>query len=251
MKIIGSDYDGTLSAGGITDQKIEAIRKWRESGNKFGVVTGRCTDFLEYLREKAPGLVMDFYACCSGGCIVDNAGRVIHQTQNTDINIKEFARWLLDLGCRRVYIYGSDNRCIVDFEEDGPKHIKKEKIFLFEEQEELEYFNQVTVELRDLEGVAAMSEQIRTTYGDKLTVLTNGRSIDIVPKGVNKAQGLYRVMEHFGVSKEDIIAVGDNFNDIDMLREFHSYAMESGIDEIKEITDGVVSDVTEIFEYFS
>ena len=250
MKIIGSDYDGTLSVGGITDEKIAAINQWRRSGNKFGVVTGRCTDFLEYLRGKAPDLELDFYACCSGGCIVDSKGRVIHETRNTDLNIKAFTRSLLDLGCKRVYVYGIDNRCIVDFEEDSPQHLKKEKIFLFDQQGELEYFNQITVELRSLDMVAEVAEHIRTTYRDRLTVLTNGRSIDIVPKGVNKAEGLYRVMEHFGGSKEDIIAVGDNFNDIDMLREFHSYAMESGINEIKAITHGVVGDVTEIFEYF-
>ena len=45
-----------------------------------------------------------------------------------------------------------------------------------------------------------------------------------------------------------MIAVGDNINDEDMLREFRSYAMENGVDEMKSLADGIVADVTEIFE---
>ena len=33
MKIIASDYDGTLNHGGIDDKKREAIKKWRDAGN--------------------------------------------------------------------------------------------------------------------------------------------------------------------------------------------------------------------------
>ena len=41
MKIIASDYDGTLNRGGISDDVRKAIDMWRERGNIFGIVTGR------------------------------------------------------------------------------------------------------------------------------------------------------------------------------------------------------------------
>ncbi len=55
-------------------------------------------------------------------------------------------------------------------------------------------------------------------------------------------------MEYYGCTHDDVIAVGDNINDFDMIREFYSYAMENGVEEIKKQADGIVSDVTEIFE---
>ena len=55
-------------------------------------------------------------------------------------------------------------------------------------------------------------------------------------------------MEFFGGKYEDVITVGDNINDTDMLREFRSYAMESGVESVKTLADGIVSNVTEIFE---
>ena len=51
MKILGCDYDGTLNCGGIDDAKCISIRKWREVGNKFGVVSGRFPDLMEYLQK--------------------------------------------------------------------------------------------------------------------------------------------------------------------------------------------------------
>ena len=52
MKLIGSDFDGTLNHGGIDEEKLQAIRHWRAAGNKFGVVSGRGPDFVKELKEK-------------------------------------------------------------------------------------------------------------------------------------------------------------------------------------------------------
>ena len=35
MKILGCDYDGTLNYGGIDEEKIAAIEKWRKHGYFF------------------------------------------------------------------------------------------------------------------------------------------------------------------------------------------------------------------------
>ena len=61
MKIIGSDYDGTFSIGGIDGKKLAAVRKWRDAGNKFGMVSGRAGDFRIQMREAFPELELDFF----------------------------------------------------------------------------------------------------------------------------------------------------------------------------------------------
>ena len=55
-------------------------------------------------------------------------------------------------------------------------------------------------------------------------------------------------MEYYGATYDDVITVGDNINDIDMIREFRSYAMKNGVEAVKNIAFGIVSDVTEILE---
>ena len=42
MKVIGSDFDGTITTGKtILDSTRKEIRKFREAGNIFVIVTGR------------------------------------------------------------------------------------------------------------------------------------------------------------------------------------------------------------------
>ena len=65
---------------------------------------------------------------------------------------------------------------------------------------------------------------------------------------MNKAQGIYRIMEFFDCAYEDVITVGDNINDIDMIREFRSYAMENGAEQVRNLANGTVSDITELLE---
>ena len=86
MKIAASDYDGTLyQQETICRENIEAIRKWRDAGGKFGVVTGR--DFgmlvpqLRYYQ-----IEFDFAVCNNGGIIFDRVGRVLFQSRiSTDV----------------------------------------------------------------------------------------------------------------------------------------------------------------------
>lgn len=42
--------------------------------------------------------------------------------------------------------------------------------------------------------------------------------LDIAPEGVNKASGLQQVCEPLGISPDDVLALGDGFNDIEMLQ---------------------------------
>ena len=85
-------------------------------------------------------------------------------------------------------------------------------------------------------------------FKDKLNPLQNGCWIDIVRTDMNKAKGLYILMEYLGAKYDDIIAVGDNINDSDMIREFKSYAMENGVDDIKKLADYVTPGIAELIE---
>ena len=76
--------------------------------------------------------------------------------------------------------------------------------------------------------------------------MKNNICIDIVDATVNKAYGLRCVAELFGGEESDVIAVGDNLNDLDMLEAFRSYAMENGVEEVKRVADQTVKTVTEL-----
>ena len=92
----------------------------------------------------------------------------------------------------------------------------------------------------------AAADELTVRYGDKLNILQNECCIDIVRLDVNKAVGIYKLLEIVGAKYEDVITVGDNYNDADMIREFRSYAMDNAVPLLKELADATVPGVTEL-----
>ena len=237
MKILGSDFDGTLTHK-LGAETFAAIRAWREAGNRFGIVSGRGTSFFFELRKRYPELEMDFFVGYNGAAILDGDGTLLYEKRYTEVPAEKLMKDLLDLGCPCAFYLGDRFYCVVGDRKDIPDWISKEDGRFPEELPVLPYFVQISTLCPEGESKAAeVVEKIRETYGNTLNPLQNGICIDIVPPGINKTTGLLRIAEHFGASCENVIAVGDNVNDTDMIRDFYSYAMERGVDSIKKLAD--------------
>ncbi|WP_066317216.1 Cof-type HAD-IIB family hydrolase [Bacillus sp. FJAT-29814] len=64
--------------------------------------------------------------------------------------------------------------------------------------------------------------------------------IEIIKAGLNKAVGLKKAADYYGIPKERIIAFGDEDNDLEMLEYAgHGIAMGNGIDQVKNIANDV------------
>lgn len=65
----------------------------------------------------------------------------------------------------------------------------------------------------------------------------------IMNRNATKAKGVARIAEYFGIALSDIVAFGDDYNDIGMLRECGvGVAVANGIDEAKAAADEVCED---------
>lgn len=73
----------------------------------------------------------------------------------------------------------------------------------------------------------------------------NGYMLDVIPSHTNKLVGILRLAKALGISKEDIIAFGDNDNDIEMLEGVGlGIAMGNAKDTVKQkakrVTDSIL-----------
>lgn len=253
MKIVGSDFDGTLTCGGIGEAKLAAIRRFRQAGHKFGIISGRCVAFRETLLRQYPGLELDFFAAHNGGVIVDGEGTLIRAARCETVSAAELTAFLLDFGCPYVHVNGMKGEacgyaCVLRDREAIPRHVDPADVCLEADMPPFESFFMVSVQMETTAPAAEVVKAVAAVYGAHLNPIQNGVCVDIVPLGVHKGYGLSIVMEHFGCAHDDVIAVGDNINDIDMIKAFRSYAMASGVEEVKALADGIVSDVTELLE---
>jgi len=241
MRLIATDYDGTLNHGGIDQEKLDAIRRWRAAGNLFGVISGRGPGFLKELQEKL-GDNFDFLVSCNGGVAADSRGNELfrHPCDNVDVNA--FVSDIFGWGANCLYVDYDDQCVLLGTEEcrEPYDHIPPEDL------PPVASFYKMATFFATPEEAQAMATRIREKYGDKVNPLQNWWCVDVAPFGVDKATGIRELCAHYGVAEEDVIAVGDNLNDMAMIQAFYSYAMTHGNEELKAAATHTVDSVTDL-----
>lgn len=242
MKIIASDFDGTLNHGGIDEKKRNAIKRWRKAGNLFGIVSGRSASDLLGIPKKN-NFEYDFLIASNGAVIMDAEGNVLAESRCDGALAKPLIEFILSLGGCWASVH-TKFKCVMDERDDE----RFEDEFTFATLPEIPYFNQISTFGPDEKEAARVAEEIRKKFGEYLNPLQNGTSIDIVSADMNKAAGLYKLLELIGAGYDDMITVGDNINDTHMIAEFRSYAMENAVQSIKDIADYEIHGITELIE---
>ena len=245
LKIIASDYDGTLNHGGIDEKKKKAISRWRKEGNIFSVISGRGAPDLIRIYNK-DSFECDYLIADNGAVIMKTDGEIVCEDK-IDVSIaKPFLEFLFSQGCKWGYVQTSFP-CRV-FKDDDFEDYDTDECFIFEELPEFQYVYQINTALETFEEAEIVTSAIKEKFGNVLNPLQNGNCIDIVSVNMDKAKGIYKFIDLLGASYEDVITVGDNINDKDMIKEFRSYAMENAVPLIKELADYETSGITELIE---
>lgn len=240
MKIAASDFDGTLYRNGtVTEEEKNAIARWRKNGNLFGIITGRSYGFIkEDVDRFRPEY--DFIISTNGAVIRDGEGKVLAEHRAEHTHAKE----ILDMAVAHNAMYfeimylDSNHRRVVDFRsENDPLVIREEVLY------EADYFHQLSCTIPKIEAAMALTDEINEKFGETLTAYClvdpagNKANIDVVKKGVSKASALYTLAQLKNVAKENMITVGDNYNDIPMVREFDGYVMASAFEGVRALAN--------------
>ena len=236
MKLVASDFDGTLYRNGtVTEEEKQAISQWRKNGNLFGVVTGRNYRFL---RADLDGfnIEYDFIISTNGALIRDDKENVV-QSSEGDISV---AKEILDLVIQNNAIWfemmylDSYAREVIQLRKPTDELVPNEEIL-----EEANYFHQLSCTIPDVNRGLELTAEINDRYKGKLSAYSliygKNTNIDIVKYGTSKASALYDYAKLKGIDPQNIITVGDNFNDIPMIKEFDGYIMSSAIEEVKRL----------------
>ncbi|MBL7764254.1 MAG: HAD family phosphatase [Chitinophagaceae bacterium] len=91
------------------------------------------------------------------------------------------------------------------------------------------------------EVVSEVQAKLRSLYGEKLNIATSQpRYLEVMNREASKKTGIQFLLDRFGLKREEVIAIGDNFNDKDMIEYAGmGIAMGNAPDEIKQVADYV------------
>ena len=221
MKIIASDFDGTINYNGkISEEDKEAIKKFREAGNKFGIVTGRDVDLAQWIKQEN-GFEFDFVICCTGGVIKNGDGEIIHCQKG---KVEDFFYDLIEeskkCGANFFAIGDTLLKCYVDMNGKIPLQL-----------DSIKEFTHSNVGFTTEEGATRFAKFVNENYSDKISAYQNGWHVDMPPVNVSKVTGVYAYANMF--DSPEIYAVGDNVNDLPMIEEFNGFAVSNAKDEVK------------------
>jgi len=96
----------------------------------------------------------------------------------------------------------------------------------------------------DAEEIDRLFDQIQTELGDTLHLYRSKDTyIEIAPKSISKASGLALVLNaHFDIAMSEVMAFGDNYNDIELLAAAgFGVAVGNAREEVKAVADEVTA----------
>ncbi len=246
VKLLALDLDGTLlnSKKLISKANKQALAEARQRGVKVVLTTGRplaaIRDFLEELdliRED------DYAITFNGGLIQRNTGQVLSKTVFGYEDVKKVYGLTQTLGISLdliddgdVYALHSPVSSLYPTCNAMLNHIPTD-------------FSDISPDMTFNKGISSCDAllldkslpSIPKEYHDYFEIF---KSRDIIlewsPKGVHKANGLAKLIQLIGLSQEEVMACGDEANDLSMIEwAGHGIAMANATDAIKTVANRV------------
>ncbi|HTV57487.1 MAG TPA: Cof-type HAD-IIB family hydrolase [Verrucomicrobiae bacterium] len=251
IRLIAMDLDGTLlnSSSEVSDRNRRAVEEAASRGIEIVLITGRRFDFARPIAEK---LGIDLHLIASNGAIIKALdGTTLHRALlpvsvargvlESTREFREYASVVFDRPKERQVIMERVNW-------DDPvrgAYLRKTREYLavvdplencLDGEDPVQVaFSGPVAPMRGiyshLGSLAAASE-----YGLALTEYEkrNLSILDVLQKGASKATGLAEWARRRGIAREHIMAIGDNWNDREML-EFAGVPVVMGncVEELK------------------
>lgn len=95
--------------------------------------------------------------------------------------------------------------------------------------------------LSEPSALKKIAAELQEKYSDRFSIaISKPFFLEFMKKGVDKGASLRRLADHINISLEDIIAVGDSYNDATLLATAgYAVAVENAVDDIKAIADHI------------
>ena len=247
-KLIAMDLDGTLNNDQkiITEKTKAALMEAQKKGIRLALASARPSPGLfkerDILRlQNFQGILMSY----NGGRIVDAAtGSVMFETSMDLQQTKQVLRKLEELPVTPilddgVQFYVTDkNGFKVDYE------CKNNNMICQEVGNLAEFLTFAPIKILmsvDPAQLKEVQQQIAAFLPDSLTVVqTAAFYLEVIPKVINKGQGIRDICKVLGISAEQVISFGDAENDIPMLvAAGMGVAMGNAAEAVKQAADMV------------
>ena len=242
IRLVVTDLDDTLLSPDkeISEEAAEIIDGLEERGIKFTFITGRPPYAIERFAEKVR--ITAPVVACNGAMLVDRAaGTVFPQAALNPGPLLEILKDASGQGHTVLVLAGQTEYTLGETawtrkRKEAGRELPVARIENLLSAGDIYKVN--IMEEKDappFDGILARILERKDDY----SVSVYGKSgCEIVAKGVNKRTGLLKLCEQCGIPPESVLAIGDNENDIEMIRAAGTgAAVENAVKRVKESAD--------------
>lgn len=247
------DLDGTLTDRNkeIPLRNKEALMEAQRRGKTVILASGRPTPGVTPLAKE---LRMDEF----GGYILSYNGGIIQNCRTGEV---VFSRQLpigsnqtiIDLAKEhQVDILTYDETQIISTSDTSPyvvlesniNHLPMRKMADHEEMKRtITFAVPKFLMVDDGDYLATVEPKVKAAMGKNFSVYRSEPFfLEVLPKGIDKAKSLERLLEILGFTKEQLIACGDGYNDLTMIRYAGlGVAMENAVLPVRQAADYITA----------
>ena len=241
-----SDMDGTIITSDFTipQKNIDAIKYFTENGGHFAFATGRGRHTSTMAHMKNLGVNFP--------CIMLNGSLLYDPVKMQAIDVKYLDDDQAKVLLNKLYEKYSDNYVITAWLKDKAVHFGEENPAF----RNIDHIKPNDVDERIVklvfghpDGIAPEDAAfVKSIVGDKLYV-TNAseRFYEVMPKGMSKGFRLEWIINHYSLDRKNVIAMGDYFNDYEMLsvKGIRAFCPDNAHPEIKKVCERTLCHVND------
>jgi Cof subfamily protein (haloacid dehalogenase superfamily) len=228
IKIVLCDMDETF----LVDQKVpdfnkEVVEKITKKNVKFVPCTGRTfgqiIPILTELNLKEKENL--FTICLNGGLIVENKTSKIIKFNDLEYDLaNEIFLFIKDKDfCFDIFTIDT----IFIFRDDGiESEVKKKQKVNFKIMKEYNFDLFKNIQIGKImiskengrKELEKLKIELEKNFGENLCLFfSKDKYLEVVKKGINKGEALKFLVDYLKIKRENVLAIGDNYNDLEMI----------------------------------
>lgn len=248
IQYIVIDLDGTLlnDEHTLSERNKEVIQKAIAQGVKIIIATGKtragAEPVIKALKLDTPGVFVQ-------GLIICNADGTVRQEHKLDSEVARHIVQYAESQGFEVVAY-SGNRLVCKRLDENIEHIATfgepmpEAIGSLINQVNTVKMNKLIIIGGNKRKLKAIRWQLEQQMDGKVHFTDGGvlTSLEILPKGANKGQGVKTLLRQLSVNPENVMAIGDAENDVEMLQVAgFAVAVKNASEKTKAVADEIVA----------
>ncbi len=254
IKLLALDLDGTLFTKDkqVTVENREALKAAEAKGVHVVITTGRPLPAIDHILKDL-GLLDDkhYSVTFNGGLVQHNNGDILVKKEMSREDIEQVYAAFEPLGLPMDVlsdgiVYGVPSKGNHSLYRQANPALTFVDVNSIDDIPENIVYNKIVTVCEEAFLDAQIPKLPKQLSEDFEVFKSREIILEVMPKGVHKAEGLKLLSDYLGIDQSQVMAMGDEENDLTMLEWAGlGVAMANGVDKVKAVADAVTTKTNE------